>query len=119
MPNINKTKSAKISTWGKIWRISLAIAVPLGGGLIVSLFARDAMTKFGSFNQPPLSPPAILFSIVWTLLRGDRDEANKELQKYVDWYNDERPHRSIDYMTPNEYALYFNTRGDLKKSQMS
>lgn len=68
MLNINKTKSAKISTWGKIWRISLAIAVPLGGGLIVSLFTRDAMTKFGSFNQPPLSPPAILFPIVWTIL---------------------------------------------------
>jgi hypothetical protein len=72
------------------------------------------MTKFGSFNQPPLSPPAILSPIVWTLLKEDRDEANKELQKYVDRYSDERPHQSIDYMTPNEYVLYFNTRGDLK-----
>ena len=70
MPNINKTKSesAKTSTWGKVWRIALAIAVPLGGGLIISLFTRNAMTKFGRFNQPPLSPPAILFPIAWTIL---------------------------------------------------
>ncbi len=53
------------------------------------------------------------------LLREDQDEAKNELQKYVDWYNDERPHQSINYMTPNEYVVYFNTRGDLKKSQMS
>lgn len=53
------------------------------------------------------------------LIANDRDEANKELQKYIDWYNDERPHQSINYMTPNEYVVYFNTRGDLKKSQMS
>ncbi|MBR3414619.1 integrase core domain-containing protein, partial [Candidatus Saccharibacteria bacterium] len=43
----------------------------------------------------------------------------KELQNYINWYNSERPHQSIDYMTPNEYVLYFNARGDLKKSQMS
>ena len=56
---------------------------------------------------------------VQVLLSDDRNEANKELQEYLDWYNNERPHQSIDYMTPNEYVIYFNTRGDLKKSQMS
>lgn len=64
----NKKKTTKISIWGKIWRITLAIAVPLGGGLIISLFTRDSMTKFGTFNQPPLAPPAILFPIAWTIL---------------------------------------------------
>ena len=53
------------------------------------------------------------------LIANDRNEANLELQKYINWYNDERPHQSINYMTPSEYVLYFNTRGDLKKSQMS
>ena len=61
-------KSTKLSTWGKIWRIVLSIAVPLGGGFIISLFTRDVMMKFGNFNQPPLSPPAILFPIAWTVL---------------------------------------------------
>ena len=64
----NQSKSTKLSTWDKIWRITLAIAVPLGGGFIISLFTRDAMTKFGTYNQPPLSPPAILFPIAWTIL---------------------------------------------------
>ena len=64
----SQSKSTKLSTWGKIWRIALAIIVPLGGGLIISLFTRNAMTKFGTFNQPPLAPPAILFPIAWTIL---------------------------------------------------
>ncbi|MBQ2695458.1 tryptophan-rich sensory protein [Candidatus Saccharibacteria bacterium] len=64
----NKKKNQKLSTWGKIWRIALAIAVPLGGGFIISLFTRDAMSKFGSFNQPPLAPPAWLFPVAWSIL---------------------------------------------------
>ena len=64
----NKKKVQKKSAWSEIWRVALAIAVPLGGGLIISLFTREAMTKFGTFNQPPLSPPAILFPIAWTIL---------------------------------------------------
>jgi transposase InsO family protein len=30
------------------------------------------------------------------------DEAQKEVKKYIDFYNQERPHRSINYLTPNE-----------------
>ncbi len=58
-------------------------------------------------------------SDIQVLVSSDRIKANEELQKYINWYNGERPHQSIDYMTPNEYVVYFNTRGDLKKSQMS
>lgn len=64
----NKKNNQRLSTWGKIWRIALAIAVPLCGGFIISLFTRDAMSKFGSFNQPPLAPPAWLFPVAWTVL---------------------------------------------------
>lgn len=56
---------------------------------------------------------------IQVLLSDDKNEANKELQKYLYWYNNERPHQSINYMTPNEYVVYFNVIGDLKKSQMS
>ena len=63
------SKQTKKSTiWGKIWCIALSIAVPLGGGIIISLFTRDAMTKFNTFNQPPLAPPAWLFPVAWTIL---------------------------------------------------
>ncbi len=58
----------KLSTFGKIWRLLLCIAVPLGGGFIISLFTRDTMSKFGAFNQPPLAPPAWLFPVAWTIL---------------------------------------------------
>ncbi|NLA63400.1 MAG: transposase family protein [Bacteroidales bacterium] len=56
---------------------------------------------------------------IQVLLSNNKNEANEELQKYLDWYNNERPHQSINYMTPTEYMVYFNTGGDLKKSQMS
>lgn len=62
------TKSKPLSVWGKIWRVALAIIVPLGGGFIISLFTRDAMMKFDMFNQPPLAPPAWLFPVAWTIL---------------------------------------------------
>ena len=61
-------KKKQLTNFGKIWRLALCIAVPLGGGLIVSLFTGKAMEKFGAFNQPPLAPPAWLFPIAWTIL---------------------------------------------------
>ena len=64
---MTKTKK-KNSTFGKIWRIALCILVPLGGGLVISLLTRDTMEKFGTFNQPPLAPPAWLFPVAWTIL---------------------------------------------------
>ncbi len=69
MPKKSKNKSTKkLTTWGKIWRITLAIAIPLGGGVIIALLTQNTMSKFGAFNQPPLAPPAILFPIAWTIL---------------------------------------------------
>ena len=62
-----KTKK-KVATFSKVWRIALCILVPLGGGFIISMFTRDTMEKFGSFNQPPLAPPAWLFPVAWTIL---------------------------------------------------
>ena len=58
----------KLTTFGKIWRCALCIAAPLGGGLIISMFSRNAMEQFGAFNQPPLAPPAWLFPVAWTIL---------------------------------------------------
>ncbi|MBQ3309327.1 tryptophan-rich sensory protein [Candidatus Saccharibacteria bacterium] len=64
----NKKQTHKLSIWGQIWRIVLAIAVPLGGGFLISLVSGDAMSKFSEFNQPPLAPPAWLFPVAWTIL---------------------------------------------------
>ena len=61
-----KTPEAKIGT--KIFQIIIAILIPLGGGLLVSLLTRDAMGQFNSFKQPPLAPPAWLFPVAWSIL---------------------------------------------------
>lgn len=65
----SKTKSnSKLTIWGKIWRLAICIAVPLGGGFLISLLTRDAMGQFGALKQPPLAPPAWLFPVAWTIL---------------------------------------------------
>lgn len=35
----------------------------------------------------------------------DLNLLNEKLQIYLDWYNNERPHKNLDYLTPNEYVL--------------
>ena len=45
-----------------------SVALPLVVGLVASLLTRQSMQVFSALNKPPLSPPAILFPIVWTVL---------------------------------------------------
>ena len=49
-------------------RFLICIAIPLGVGLLSALLTRGSMEAFGNLNQPPLSPPAWLFPVVWTIL---------------------------------------------------
>ncbi len=46
----------------------IAILIPLAVGGLSAFLTRGAMDSFESINKPPLSPPAIAFPIVWTLL---------------------------------------------------
>ena len=61
-----KTPEAKVGS--RILQVIIAILIPLGGGLLISLLTRDAMGQFNSFKQPPLAPPAWLFPVAWTIL---------------------------------------------------
>ena len=45
-----------------------SIALPLLVGIVSGLLTRNAMSQFRLLNQPPLSPPAWLFPVVWTIL---------------------------------------------------
>ena len=45
-----------------------SIVLPLLVGGIAALFTSNAMQEFAVLNQPPLSPPAWLFPVVWTIL---------------------------------------------------
>ena len=45
-----------------------SVALPLCIGFLASLLTRQSMQIFPTLNKPPLSPPAIVFPIVWTIL---------------------------------------------------
>lgn len=47
---------------------SVAIAIPLAVGIASAALTRENMNIYEKLNTPPLSPPSILFPIVWTIL---------------------------------------------------
>lgn len=51
------------------WRLLiLCIAIPLAVGALAALLTGGGMAVFASVRKPPLSPPAWLFPVVWTVL---------------------------------------------------
>lgn len=46
----------------------IAIVIPLAVGGLSAFITRGNMSDFELLNKPPLTPPAILFPIVWTIL---------------------------------------------------
>ncbi len=49
-------------------KLLAALAIPLAAGAFSAFLTRDGMRRFQSVPQPPLSPPAWVFPVVWTLL---------------------------------------------------
>lgn len=50
----------------KTYAISILIALAVGG--LSAFFTRNSMNLYRDIITPPLSPPSILFPIVWTVL---------------------------------------------------
>jgi benzodiazapine receptor len=51
------------------WKpLIIFLAVTLGTGALAGLLTQGSMETYQQFQKPPLSPPAILFPIVWTIL---------------------------------------------------
>lgn len=51
------------------WKSLLAaVLIPLAVGGLSALLSGSGMTAFAQMNKPPLSPPAWLFPVVWTIL---------------------------------------------------
>ena len=51
------------------WTLLLiCILIPLAVGGLAAFLTQNNMETFGSLNQPPLTPPAWLFPVVWTIL---------------------------------------------------
>lgn len=63
-------KMGDATMWKKNWKTYLFwIGLAEGVGLLSGLLSREGVRLFGqTAAQPPLSPPAILFPIVWTIL---------------------------------------------------
>lgn len=47
---------------------AIAVLLPVAVGTVAAYLTRGAQMVFGMMNQPPLSPPAWLFPVVWTIL---------------------------------------------------
>ena len=51
------------------WKtLVICIFIPLAIGILAGFLTRGGMESFQIMNQPPLSPPAWLFPVVWTIL---------------------------------------------------
>ncbi len=54
--------------WKKIKPYVISVAIALGVGALSALFTRGNMNIYDRIQTPPLTPPGILFPIVWTIL---------------------------------------------------
>ncbi len=51
------------------WKqLIIAVLIPLAVGGISAFITMDSMKSFEIISKPPLTPPAIVFPIVWTVL---------------------------------------------------
>lgn len=60
--------SVSDSKAGSVIVSATCIAIPVLTGIVSAGISGDRMKDFGALEQPPLSPPAWLFPLVWTLL---------------------------------------------------
>lgn len=52
----------------KIKTLLICIAIPLIAGALSAFLTRESMAVFQQISKPALSPPAIVFPVVWTIL---------------------------------------------------
>ncbi len=52
----------------KFFSYAIGIAIPLAVGGLSAFLTKDSMDIYKTIAQPPLSPPGILFPIVWSIL---------------------------------------------------
>ncbi|MBR6709502.1 MAG: tryptophan-rich sensory protein [Clostridia bacterium] len=83
---------------------AIAIAIPIAVGLLSAWLTRDGMRIYSEVATPPLSPPSILFPIVWTLLY-----LLMGVSSAIVWQNKERDPRAAESgLTYYALSLAFN-----------
>lgn len=67
----------------KVWRIAVSISIPLAVGGAAALLSQG-FESFKDLNKPPVSPPAWLFPVVWSLLYIAMGYASYRVYEYGD-----------------------------------
>ncbi len=52
----------------RVGTLIIALTIPILVGMISAFLSAQGMEIYGSMNKPPLSPPAWVFSVAWTVL---------------------------------------------------
>ncbi len=51
-----------------VWKMLLYIAICLGAGALSGLLLQNSFLRYQALVRPPLSPPGMVFPIVWSVL---------------------------------------------------
>ena len=65
---LNKLKAIWKKYKGYLPSLLVSLAIPLAVGMLSALLTKNNMSIYNEIKTPPLSPPAILFPIVWSIL---------------------------------------------------
>lgn len=49
-------------------KLAVGILIPVGVGVLSYVLTKGSMDVYNDINTPPLSPPSVLFPIVWSIL---------------------------------------------------
>lgn len=87
----------------RILPLSILIAIPLLTGGFSALLTAEDMNIYDAVSRPPLSPPAILFPVVWTLLY-----VMMGIASYLVYTSDVQPERRRGALTLYAAQLIMN-----------
>lgn len=51
-----------------VGRLIVSLIIPLVVGIVSAMLSRNGMADYASMDKPPLSPPAWVFPVAWTIL---------------------------------------------------
>ena len=97
------------------WKVFIiCIVIPLIVGTVAGLFTRGGMESFEQLNKPPLSPPAWVFPVAWTILytlmgissyliySSENTKGNNEISRALSTYGNQL---LVNFLWP---AFFFN-----------
>jgi len=81
-------------------KLIVSVLVPLAVGGLSAFLTREGMDRFSQVEKPPLSPPAWLFPVAWTILY-----ILMGVAAYLVWI---APHKTVYAFSAYTLQLFFN-----------